>query len=95
MLKYDTIKSLDTEYVAPTYNRQPALFVQGSGAILWDNRGNEYLDFLAGIAVNSLGHCHPAIVTAITRQAQQLIHTSNVLLTAPQAQLAEKLGLNK
>jgi ornithine carbamoyltransferase len=91
MLKYDTIKSLDTEYVTPTYNRQPALFVQGSGAILWDNRGNEYLDFLAGIAVNSLGHCHPALVAAITRQAQQLIHTSNVLLTAPQAQLAEKL----
>jgi acetylornithine/N-succinyldiaminopimelate aminotransferase len=91
MLKYDTIKSLDTEFVTPTYNRQPALFVQGSGAILWDNRGNEYLDFLAGIAVNSLGHCHPALVAAITRQAQQLIHTSNVLLTAPQAQLAEKL----
>ncbi|MEI7575753.1 MAG: acetylornithine transaminase [Armatimonadota bacterium] len=91
MLKYDTIKSLDTEYVTPTYNRQPALFVQGSGAILWDNRGKEYLDFLAGIAVNSLGHCHPAMVAAITRQAQQLIHTSNILLTAPQAQLAEKL----
>lgn len=91
MLKYDTIKTLDNDYLMPTYTRQPALFVQGSGATLWDNRGNEYLDFLAGVAVCNLGHCHPAIVAAITRQAQQLMHTSNILLTAPQAQLAEKL----
>jgi ornithine carbamoyltransferase len=69
----------------------PALFVQGAGARLWDNRGNEYLDFLAGIAVCSLGHCHPVVVAAITRQAQQLIHASNILLTAPQAKLAAKL----
>ena len=91
MLKYDTIKSTDDQYVMHTYNRMPALFVQGSGCSLWDNRGNEYLDLLAGIAVCQLGHCHPAVVAAITRQAQQLIHTSNILLTAPQAQLAAKL----
>ncbi|HWD41429.1 MAG TPA: acetylornithine transaminase [Fimbriimonas sp.] len=91
MLKYDTIHELDQEYVYKTYNRMPALFVQGAGCTLWDNRGNEYLDLLAGIAVCSLGHCHPAVVAAITRQAQQLIHTSNLLLTAPQAQLAERL----
>jgi acetylornithine/N-succinyldiaminopimelate aminotransferase len=91
MLKYDTIKSLDQDYVIPTYNRYQNLFVQGSGCHLWDNRGNEYLDLLAGVAVCNLGHCHPAIVAAITRQAQQLIHASNLLLTAPQAQLAEKL----
>jgi ornithine carbamoyltransferase len=91
MLKYDTIKTADDEYVYRTYNRLPALFVQGAGCNLWDNRGNEYLDFLAGIAVCSLGHCHPSVVAAITRQAQQLIHTSNLLLTAPQAQLAERL----
>jgi acetylornithine/N-succinyldiaminopimelate aminotransferase len=91
MLKYDTIHDLDQQYVTRTYSRLPALFVQGAGCILWDNRGNEYLDLLAGIAVCQLGHCHPAVVAAITRQAQQLIHTSNYLLTAPQAQLAEKL----
>lgn len=91
MLKYDTIKSTDDEYLMRTYTRLPALFVQGSGCSLWDNRGNEYLDMLAGIAVCQLGHCHPAVVAAITRQAQQLIHTSNLLLTAPQAQLAKRL----
>lgn len=91
MLKYETIRSTDAEYLIHTYNRMPALFVQGSACSLWDNRGNEYLDLLAGIAVNQLGHCHPAVVAAITRQAQQLIHTSNLLLTAPQAQLAKRL----
>jgi ornithine carbamoyltransferase len=91
MLKYDSIKSLDQDYVMPTYTRQNALFVQGAGCALWDNRGNEYLDLLAGIGVCQLGHCHPALVAAITRQAQQLIHVSNLLLSAPQAQLAKKL----
>ncbi|HRF58291.1 MAG TPA: acetylornithine transaminase [Fimbriimonadaceae bacterium] len=91
MLKYDTIKALDDDYVMHTYRRQPALFVQGAGCSLWDNRGNEYLDMVAGIAVCALGHCHPAVVAAITRQAQQLIHTSNLFLTAPQPQLAKRL----
>ncbi len=91
MLKFDTIKSTDEQFVMQTYKRLPALFVQGSGCSLWDNRGNEYLDMLAGIAVCNLGHCHPAIVSAITRQAQQLIHVSNFGLTAPQAQLAKRL----
>ncbi len=92
MLKYDTIKKLDEDHVIQSYRRMPALFVQGSGCSLWDNRGNEYLDLLAGIGVCQLGHCHPAVVAAITRQAQQLIHTSNLFLTAPQAQLAAKLA---
>ncbi|MCC7229531.1 MAG: acetylornithine transaminase [Fimbriimonadaceae bacterium] len=91
MLKYDTIKSTDEQFVMQTYKRLPALFVQGAGCTLWDNRGNEYLDMLAGIAVCNLGHCHPAVVSAITRQAQQLIHVSNFGLTAPQAQLAKRL----
>lgn len=91
MLKYDTIKALDEEYVMGTYPRLPALFVQGSGCSLWDNRGNEYIDLLAGIAVNVLGHCHPAVVSALTRQAQQLMVSSGYLLTAPQAQLARRL----
>jgi acetylornithine/N-succinyldiaminopimelate aminotransferase len=91
MLKFDTIKSTDDQFVMSTYKRLPALFVQGAGCSLWDNRGNEYLDLLAGIAVCNLGHCHPAVVSAITRQAQQLIHVSNFGLTAPQAQLAKRL----
>lgn len=92
MLKYDVIKSTDEEFVMQTYNRMNALFVQGAGCSLWDNRGNEYLDMLSGIGVCSLGHCHPAVVAAITRQAQQLIHGSNLLLTAPPAQLAQRLS---
>jgi len=91
MLKYDTIKALDEQYVMPCYKRMDVLMVQGSGCTLWDNRGKEYLDLLAGIGACQLGHCHPALVAAITRQAQQLIHVSNVLLTAPQAQLAKRL----
>ncbi|HJP84235.1 MAG TPA: acetylornithine transaminase [Fimbriimonadaceae bacterium] len=91
MLKFDTIRSADEQFVMQTYKRLPALFVQGAGCSLWDNRGNEYLDLLAGIAVCNLGHCHPAITSAITRQAQQLIHVSNFGLTAPQAQLAKRL----
>jgi acetylornithine/N-succinyldiaminopimelate aminotransferase len=91
MLKYDDIKKLDDAYVMQTYARMPALFVQGAGCSLWDNRGNEYLDLLAGIAVCQLGHCHPAVVSAITRQAQQLMHCSNLLMNAPTAKLAERL----
>ena len=91
MIKFETIKTLDDEHLMQTYTRLPALFVQGAGCHVWDNRGNEYLDFLAGIGVCNLGHCHPAVVAAITRQAQQLMHGSNFFLTAPQAQLAEKL----
>lgn len=91
MLKFDDIKQLDDTYLIPTYKRAPVLFVQGAGCKLWDNRGNAYLDLVAGIAVNVLGHCHPSVVSAVTRQAQQLIHTSNLYLTAPQAKLAEKL----
>jgi ornithine carbamoyltransferase len=91
MLKFDSIRSTDEQFVMQTYKRLPALFVQGAGCSLWDNRGNEYLDLLAGIAVCNLGHCHPAVTSAITRQAQQLIHVSNFGLTAPQAQLAKRL----
>lgn len=91
MLRFDDIRTIDEGHLMATYARYPALMVQGAGCALWDNRGNEYLDFLAGIGVNQLGHCHPAVVAAITRQAQQLIHTSNLLLTSPQAFLARHL----
>ena len=68
-----------------TYARLPVTFVRGQGARLYDAEGKEYLDFLAGIAVNGLGHCHPRLVRAIQEQAATLIHTSNLYLTAPQA----------
>lgn len=85
------IRELDATYVLPTYKRQPGVFVRGKGMFLYDAEGNEYLDFLAGIAVDALGHCHPAMVEALTKQANTLIHTSNHLCTEPQALLAEKL----
>lgn len=92
MLKYETIREMDQDYVVQVYRRFPALFVQGAGCSLWDNRGKEYLDMLAGIAVCLLGHCHPAVISAITRQAQQLMIASGYLLTAPQAMLAKRLA---
>ena len=67
-----------------TYSRFPAAMVRGSGCRLWDADGKEYLDFLAGIAVCSLGHCHPAVTEAICRQAGSLVHVSNLFHTQPQ-----------
>jgi acetylornithine aminotransferase/acetylornithine/N-succinyldiaminopimelate aminotransferase len=74
-----------------TYNRFPAAMVKGSGCTLWDADGKEYLDFLAGIAVCSLGHCHPKVTEAICRQAGSLVHVSNLFHTQPQIELAELL----
>lgn len=87
----EEIRALDATYVLPTYKRQPGVFVRGKGTRLYDAEGNEYLDFLAGIAVDAIGHCHPAIVEALTKQANTLIHTSNHLCTEPQARLAKKI----
>ncbi|MFB2599096.1 acetylornithine transaminase [Herbiconiux sp. P17] len=67
------------------------LLVRGQGAYVWDDEGTEYLDFLAGIAVNSLGHAHPVFVEAVTRQASTLAHVSNYFSTPPQLELAERL----
>ena len=75
----------------PTYNRFPVVMVKGSGCRLQDGDGREYLDFLAGIAVCSLGHCHPAVTEAICTQARKLIHVSNLFHTMPQTELAELL----
>jgi acetylornithine/N-succinyldiaminopimelate aminotransferase len=75
----------------PTYNRFPVVMVKGSGCRLEDGDGKEYLDFLAGIAVCSLGHCHPAVTEAICTQARKLVHVSNLFHTMPQTELAELL----
>ena len=86
------VKDWDDTHVMHTYARLPVTFVRGRGVRLYDADGKEYLDFLAGIAVNGLGHCHPRLVRAIQEQAATLIHTSNLYLTAPQAELAAKLS---
>ncbi len=77
-----------------TYARYPAAMVKGSGCRLTDADGKEYLDFLAGIAVCALGHCHPLVTEAIRRQAGELVHVSNLYYTEPQIHLAELLTDN-
>lgn len=79
---------------AGTYSRFPAAMVRGEGCRLWDADGKEYLDFLAGIAVCSLGHCHPAVTEAVCTQARKLMHVSNLFYTEPQTELAELLIAN-
>lgn len=82
----------DTErYLMNTYARTPISIVRGRGSRVYDLEGREYLDFVAGIAVNVLGHCHPDVVAAIQKQAQQLLHTSNLYHTEPQVKLARTL----
>ncbi len=87
----DEVKSWDDTHVMHTYARLPVMFVRGLGTRLWDVDGKEYLDFLSGLAVNGVGHCHPKVVRAIQDQAATLVHVSNLYLTGPQAALAKKL----
>jgi acetylornithine/N-succinyldiaminopimelate aminotransferase len=86
-----TLSSLYSDYVMPTYGRFDLDIARGSGSRVWDFQGREYLDFGAGIAVCSLGHAHPEVTQAVTRQAATLVHTSNLYRTAPQAELARRL----
>ncbi len=79
------------ECVMPTYTRFNVVFDRGEGAYLWDTEGRRYLDFLAGIAVNGVGHCHPRVVRAIQEQAAKLMHVSNLYYISQQAELAEIL----
>ncbi|NLW25096.1 MAG: acetylornithine transaminase [Clostridia bacterium] len=83
--------ALGEKYVMNTYKRLPKVFVKGSGAYIWDSEGNKYLDFVSGIAVNSLGHCPPEVTEAIKEQAEKLIHCSNLYWIEPQIKLAQKL----
>ncbi|HEU4709331.1 MAG TPA: acetylornithine transaminase [Methylophilaceae bacterium] len=80
-----------TDHLMNTYSRQPVTFVRGEGVWLWDENGKRYLDSLAGVAVNGLGHAHPRLVSAICEQAGRLIHVSNIYGIAEQARLADKL----
>lgn len=86
-----TTIELDNQYVMHTYGRLPVVFVRGEGCFVYDAEGKEYLDFVAGIAVNGLGHCPPKVVEAICKQAGTLMHTSNLYHTLPQPELAKLL----
>src|SRR5947209_9246776 len=88
----DELQELEREYAIGTYARNPVQFVRGSGARLWDEHGNEYLDFLAGISVLNVGHCHPRVVDAIRDQAGRLTHATNLYYTEPALRLSERLA---
>jgi acetylornithine/N-succinyldiaminopimelate aminotransferase len=85
------IIQLTEKHVAGTYGRYPIALVKGKGSKVWDKSGKQYIDFVSGLAVDNLGHCHPAVVSAIKKQAGTLIHVSNLYHIEPQSQLAEKL----
>ena len=87
-------QEIDKKYMMHTIDRIPVTLVRGEGARVWDENGREYLDFLAGIAVDSLGHCHPAVVNAITEQANTLIQVSGWFHTIPPVKLARLLVEN-
>ena len=86
------LQSLEREYAMPTYVRNPVQFVRGLGVRLWDAEDNEYLDFLAGISVLNVGHCHPRVVQAIREQAGRLSHVSNLYYTEPAMKLSAALS---
>jgi acetylornithine/N-succinyldiaminopimelate aminotransferase len=86
------LQEREQRYLMQTYKRAPVEFVRGEGASLWDSEGKEYLDFLAGISVCSVGHCHPAVVAAVREQAGKLMHVSNLFYTEPMVRLAERLS---
>ena len=85
------IQKLESKVYANTFNRLPVAITHGKGIYLYDVNGIEYLDMFAGIAVNSLGHCHPEIVETVKKQSETLMHTSNWLYTIPQLELSEIL----
>jgi len=85
-------RALEERYLMRTYKRAPVDFVRGEGPLLWDVDGKRYLDFLTGISVCSVGHCHPEVVKAVRDQAHRLMHVSNLFYTEPMAQLAQRLS---
>jgi acetylornithine/N-succinyldiaminopimelate aminotransferase len=86
------LQDIERASVIPSYARFPVEFVRGEGSRLWDSEGNEYLDFLCGISVTSLGHCPAPVVAAVREQVGKLTHTSNLFYTEPAMRLAERLS---
>lgn len=91
MTQNETYTRSDQEHYLPTFKRFPLAFVRGSGSKLYDADGKEYIDLLAGIAVCSVGHCHPTVVAAVCKQAGELMHISNFFVSPPQVELSKKL----
>jgi acetylornithine/N-succinyldiaminopimelate aminotransferase len=89
---FEETQALEERYLMRTYKRAPVDFVRGEGALLWDTEDRKYLDFLTGISVCSVGHCHPDVVKAVHEQAHRLVHVSNLFYTEPMARLAERLS---
>ena len=87
-------REVESRVFMTTGRRMPVVIVRGEGTRVWDDAGKAYLDFFGGIAVTSLGHCHPVLVKAIEEQARTLIHVSNAVYSVPQLQLAELLIAN-
>jgi acetylornithine/N-succinyldiaminopimelate aminotransferase len=87
-------QQLENRYLFSTFKRQPVTLVRGQGVRVWDDDGREYLDFVAGIAAVSLGHCHPTVVSALAEQSSALIHVSNLVYSVPQLRLAQLLVEN-
>jgi acetylornithine/N-succinyldiaminopimelate aminotransferase len=87
------LRELEAAHLIGTYARQPVAFVRGEGSRLWDAEGEEYLDFLSGISVTQLGHCHPRLVEVLREQAGRLWHASNLYYTEPSLRLAERLAV--
>ncbi|MBV9603468.1 MAG: acetylornithine/succinylornithine family transaminase [Solirubrobacterales bacterium] len=87
-----TLKELEAEHAVPTYVRNPVEFVRGQGCRLWDADGHEYLDFLAGISVLNVGHCHPRIVETVREQVGRLTHVTNLYYTEPALRLSARLA---
>lgn len=85
------LQALEAAHVIPSYARFPVELVRGEGSRVWDDEGNEYLDFLSGISVLNVGHCHPAVVAAVRDQVGRLTHTTNLFYTAPAMRLAKRL----
>jgi len=90
MITSDIIKDAQS-FLMNTYSRQPLVLVKGRGTKVYDSDGREYLDFVAGVAVNNLGHCHPRVVVALQKQAQRLMHVSNHFHIEPQVALGKEL----
>jgi len=87
-------QEIEKKYYMKTFERLPLTIVRGKGPYVWDDKGKQYLDFVGGWAVTTLGHCHPALTKALTEQANLLIQTSNQFYTVPQLQLAQLLVEN-
>jgi acetylornithine/N-succinyldiaminopimelate aminotransferase len=86
------IMDMDKKYVMHTYGRQPIALVKGEGSVVWDVEGNSYIDCVAGIAVNNVGHANPKVAEAISNQAKKLIHISNLYYSEEQTTLAKLLS---